>query len=77
MTRSLTLKLAAAAALLAAAGPASALTLAGPVAATGSGIEQARVVSRKVVRGPRCKTVVIKRRGPMGRTKVVRKKRCL
>jgi hypothetical protein len=40
-------------------------------------IEQARVVRRTVVRGPRCKTVVTKRRGPMGRVTVVRKRRCL
>ena len=41
-----------------------------------SGIEQVRVVSRTVVRGSRCKTVVTKRRGPMGRVTVVRKRRC-
>lgn len=39
-------------------------------------IEQARVVRRTVVRGPRCRTVVTKRRGPMGRVTVVRKRRC-
>ncbi|MBX9933653.1 MAG: hypothetical protein K2Y56_19380 [Methylobacterium sp.] len=44
--------------------------------APASGIEQARVVSRTVVRGPRCKTVVTKRRGPLGRVTVVRKRRC-
>ncbi|KQP51824.1 hypothetical protein ASG40_05475 [Methylobacterium sp. Leaf399] len=39
-------------------------------------IEQARVVRRTVVRGPRCKTVITKRRGPLGRVTVVRKRQC-
>lgn len=49
---------------------------AGQGLAPSSGIEQVRVVSRRVVRGPRCKTVVTKRRGPLGRTVVVRKRKC-
>ncbi|GJD74859.1 hypothetical protein [Methylobacterium goesingense] len=44
--------------------------------APASGIEQVRVVERTVIRGPRCKTVVTKRRGPLGRVVVVRKRRC-
>lgn len=42
----------------------------------GSNVEQARVVERTIVRGPRCKTIVTKRRGPFGRVAVVRKRRC-
>lgn len=57
--------------------PASAAPLpATQAAAPGDMIAEARVVSRRVVRGPRCKTVVTKRRGPLGRTVVVRKRRC-
>lgn len=44
--------------------------------APASGIEQVRIVERRVIRGPRCKTVVTKRRGPFGRVVVVRKRRC-
>lgn len=55
--------------------PASALPLGGGVA-PGTGIDHARVVSRRVVRGPRCRTVVTKRRGPRGRVVVVRERRC-
>lgn len=44
--------------------------------APANGIEQVRIVERRVIRGPRCKTVVTKRRGPFGRTVVVRKRRC-
>lgn len=58
--------------------PASALPLGlGPVVAPGSGVEQARVVRRTVIRGPRCRTVITKRRGPYGRVTVVRSRRCL
>lgn len=60
---------------LVAAAPASAMPLAGGIA-PGNGIEQARVVSRTVIRGPRCRTVVTKRRGPMGRVVIVRKRQC-
>ncbi|GJD79724.1 hypothetical protein [Methylobacterium gregans] len=57
--------------------PASALPLGpGPVLTPGSGIEQARVVRRTVIRGPRCRTIVTKRRGPYGRVAVVRTRRC-
>jgi hypothetical protein len=59
----------------AAAAPASALPLAGGLAPA-NGVEQARVVSRTVVRGPRCRTVVTKRRGPYGRVVIVRKRQC-
>jgi hypothetical protein len=56
--------------------PASALPIGpGPVVAPG-GAEQARVVRRTVIRGPRCRTVVTKRRGPFGRVTVVRSRRC-
>jgi hypothetical protein len=59
------------------AAPASAAPLpAAQPLAPGDLLAEARVVSRKVVRGPRCKTVVTKRRGPSGRTVVVRKRRC-
>ncbi|MGV7030009.1 hypothetical protein [Methylobacterium symbioticum] len=59
------------------AAPASALPFAGgPVAAPASGVEQARVVRRTVIRGPRCRTVVTKRRGPFGRVTVVRRRQC-
>ena len=44
--------------------------------APANGIEQVRVVRRTVIRGPRCRTVVTKRRGPMGRVVVVRKRSC-
>ncbi|KQO67450.1 MULTISPECIES: hypothetical protein [unclassified Methylobacterium] len=54
---------------------ASALPVPAGIAPT-SGIQQVRVVERTVIRGPRCKTVVTKRRGPMGRMVVVRKRRC-
>ena len=54
---------------------ASALPLATGIAPA-NGIEQVRIVERRVVRGPRCTTVVTKRRGPFGRTVVVRKRRC-
>jgi hypothetical protein len=54
---------------------ASALPVSAGLAPT-SGIQQVRVVERTVIRGPRCKTVVTKRRGPMGRMVVVRKRRC-
>ncbi|GEP08182.1 hypothetical protein [Methylobacterium gnaphalii] len=60
---------------LAVASPASALPFAGSLT-PGNGVEQARVVSRTVVRGPRCRTVVTKRRGPFGRVVVVRKREC-
>ncbi|WP_132249379.1 hypothetical protein [Methylobacterium segetis] len=57
--------------------PAAALPIAGnPLVAPATGIEQARVVSRTVIRGPRCKTVVVKRRGPYGRVVVERRRRC-
>lgn len=61
------------------AAPASALPFAGrgTLVAPGNGIEQARVVSRTVIRGPRCRTVITKRRGPMGRVVVVRRRQCL
>lgn len=45
--------------------------------APSNAIDQARVVRRTVVRGPRCRTVVTKRRGPMGRVVVVRKRSCI
>ncbi|WP_342149679.1 hypothetical protein [Methylorubrum sp. SB2] len=65
---------------LGAAAPASAIPLAGafPGAAPASDglFQQARVVRREVIRGPRCKTVITKRRGPFGRVTVVRKRRC-
>ena len=54
---------------------ASALPFASGIAPA-NGIEQARIVERRAVRGPRCTTVVTKRRGPFGRTVVVRKRRC-
>lgn len=57
--------------------PAAALPVTGgSLVAPGIGIEQARVVSRTVIRGPRCKTVVVKRRGPYGRMVVERRRRC-
>lgn len=65
---------------LGAAAPASALPFAGSLpgaAPTADGLfQQARVVRRTVIRGPRCDTVITKRRGPFGRTVVVRKRRC-
>ncbi len=57
--------------------PASALPLPGSLVAPGSGVEQARVVRRTIIRGPRCRTVVTKRRGPYGRVTVIRSRRCL
>lgn len=54
---------------------ASALPVAAGLAPA-TGIEQVRIVERRVIRGPRCKTVVTKRRGPFGRVVVVRKRRC-
>jgi hypothetical protein len=67
----------AAVAFAALAAPASALPVAGgSLVGPESGIAQARMVSRTVVRGPRCRTVVERRRGPMGRVVVVRKRRC-
>ncbi|KQQ41113.1 hypothetical protein ASF58_09310 [Methylobacterium sp. Leaf125] len=54
---------------------ASALPVSAGIAPAG-GIQQVRIVERTVIRGPRCKTVVTKRRGPMGRMVVVRKRRC-
>lgn len=60
---------------LGAAAPASALPMPGAVAPDAV-VHRARVVSRTVIRGPRCKTVVTKRRGPLGRVVVVRKRRC-
>ncbi len=59
-----------------AATPANAVPFAGSGLAPASGIEQARVVKRTVIRGPRCRTVVTKRRGPMGRVTVVRRRSC-
>jgi hypothetical protein len=57
--------------------PASALPIGpGPVVAPDGAVEQARVVRRTVIRGPRCRTVVTKRRGPFGRVTVVRSRRC-
>ncbi|MGU3539336.1 hypothetical protein [Methylobacterium sp. A54F] len=62
---------------LALTAPASALPgPGGPLVAPAAPIAQARVVERRIVRGPRCTTVVTKRRGPMGRTVIVRKRRC-
>ncbi|MHC2000641.1 hypothetical protein ACYQR9_09365 [Methylobacterium sp. CM6241] len=62
---------------LAGIGSASALPLAGmTLSAPATAIEQVRVVSRTVVRGPRCRTVVTKRRGPYGRVTMVRTRRC-
>lgn len=65
---------------LGAAAPASALpvpgALPGVTGAQDGLLQQARVVRRTVVRGPRCDTVITKRRGPFGRTTVVRKRRC-
>ncbi|MHC2087682.1 hypothetical protein [Methylobacterium sp. CM6244] len=62
---------------LAGIGSASALPLAGmTLSAPATAIEQARVVTRTVVRGPRCRTVVTKRRGPYGRVTMVRTRRC-
>ena len=60
------------------AAPASALPVAGgSLVGPQTGIaQQARVVSRTVIRGPRCRTVVERRRGPMGHVVVVRKRRC-
>lgn len=67
----------AAATLVGLAVPAAAApVLVRPGLAPDTGIVQARVVSRTVIRGPRCKTVVTKRRGPLGRVVVVRKRRC-
>ncbi|GJD94861.1 hypothetical protein [Methylobacterium iners] len=67
----------AAVALLGLAAPGQAAPLAfGQGFAPGSAVEQARVVRRTVVRGPRCKTVVTKRRGPLGRVTIVRKRSC-
>ncbi|MBY0298926.1 MAG: hypothetical protein K2X71_23320 [Methylobacterium sp.] len=65
-------------ATLAAAGPAAALPVAGPqILAPEASIDQAQYVSRRVVRrGPRCTTVVTKRRGPFGRVVVNRTRRC-
>ncbi len=60
---------------IAAAAPASALPLAGGIVPANR-VEQARVVSRTVIRGPRCRTVVTKRRGPLGRVVIVRKRQC-
>lgn len=54
---------------------ASALPVSAGIAPAG-GIQQVRIVERTVIRGPRCKTVVTKRRRPMGRMVVVRKRRC-
>ena len=54
---------------------ASALPVSAGITPAG-GIQQVRIVERTVIRGPRCKTVVTKRRGPMGRMVVVRKRRC-
>ena len=61
---------------LGAAAPASAVPLAGAAPISDGLYQQARVVRREVIRGPRCKTVITKRRGPFGRTVVVRKRRC-
>lgn len=62
---------------LAGIGSASALPVAGmTLTAPANTIEQVRVVSRTVVRRPRCQTVVTKRRGPHGRVTTVRTRRC-
>lgn len=68
----------AAVALAGLAAPASAMPVApgAALAGAGNGIEQARVVRRTVIRGPRCRTVVTKRRGPYGRVVVVRRRQC-
>ncbi|GJE25597.1 hypothetical protein [Methylobacterium organophilum] len=60
---------------LGAAAPAAALPFAGPSLQDGL-VSQARIVERRVVRGPRCKTVIVKRRGPFGRTVIERRRRC-
>lgn len=56
------------------AAPASALPVATGIA-VGSGIEQAAVVRRTVRRGPHCKTVVVRKRGPMG-VKIKKRRTC-
>lgn len=56
-------------------GAASALPMAQGLAPDAA-IEQAHVVRKKVVVGPRCTTVVKKRIGPFGRKVVTREKRC-
>ena len=62
---------------LAGIGSASALPLVGTAPpAPANAIEQVRVVSRTVIKRPRCQTVVTKRRGPHGRVTMVRTRRC-
>lgn len=60
---------------MAAAAPASALPGPGGVEA-GSTVEKTQIVVRRVVRGPRCTTVVNRRTGPFGRTVITRTRRC-
>lgn len=55
--------------------PAQALPLAGAAPASDGLFQQAQY-SRRVIRGPRCKTVVTKRRGRFGRVVVTRERRC-
>ena len=64
---------------LGAVAPAQALPLSafpGATPASDGLFQQARVVRRTVIRGPRCKTVVTKRRGRFGRVVVSRERRC-
>ncbi|KQO96472.1 hypothetical protein [Methylorubrum extorquens] len=58
-----------------AAAPAQALPLSGAAPLTGGLFQQAQY-SRRVVRGPRCRTVVTKRRGRFGRVVITRERRC-
>lgn len=60
---------------MASATPAAALPFAGGIEA-GSAIEKTQIVVRRVVRGPRCTTVVNRRVGPFGRTVITRTRRC-
>ncbi|MFF8798726.1 MULTISPECIES: hypothetical protein [unclassified Methylobacterium] len=59
-----------------AAAPAQALPLAGAAPLSNGLYQEAQYRSRRVIRGPRCKTIITKRRGPFGRTVVTREKRC-
>ncbi len=60
---------------LGAIAPAQALSLAGAAPAS-DGLFQPAQYSRRVIRGPRCKTVITKRRGRFGRVVVTRERRC-
>lgn len=68
----------AAATLVGLAVPASAAPMApaGGLVAPGNGIDTVQYRERRVVRGPRCRTVVTKRRGPFGRVVIDRRRTC-